>query len=168
MNDENLDINDKSEIKSLNKKLIALAIIIVIWAVSVIMYVDKKASSFNDSSPIVLVDVDTGKVIGPIYTNTFNTPISEEVLKNVDMSGIRTPNNETKLLFEKKESYNIKEFVVISYFYIGGIITDKNGNDYTVMYKDHNHTLQKITITKDFLLSPTSQKSTSPAPLLSN
>jgi hypothetical protein len=160
-------INDTLEIKTLNRWLITLAVVIILWAAGIIMYVDKRTSpSDNHPLPIIMVDADTGKVIDPAYTNLFNNSLSNDHSKPVNMSDVRAPNNATKSLFEQKEHYNIRDFVVINYFYVEGIVIDRVGDEYIVMYKDHNHVLQKLSISAKFLLSPTSQNSVSPVSLL--
>ena len=166
MNNNELPLKDKSEIKILNRWLIALAVIIILWAAGIIMYVDKRTSPSNHPLPIIMVDADTGKVIDPAYTNLFVHSLASEVSKNANMSDISAPENATKPLFEQKEFYNIKDFVVVNYFYVEGIIVDRSGDDYTVMYKDHNHVLQKLTLPKELLLAPTSKNSVSPVSLL--
>lgn len=166
MTQNDLPLEDKTEIKTLNRWLIALAVIIILWAAGIIMYVDKRTSPSNHPLPIIMVDVDTGKVIDPAYTNLFNNSIASKVSKNANMSDIKSPANSTKPLFEQKEFYNIKDFVVVNYFYVKGIVVERSGDDYTIMYKDHNHVLQKLTLSKELLLSPTSQNSLSPVSLL--
>lgn len=166
MTQNDLPLKDKTEIKTLNRWLIALAVIIILWAAGIIMYVEKRTSPSNHPLPIIMVDADTGRVIDPAYTNLFNNSVLNDISKTVNMSDIKAPSNATKPLFEQKDHYNIKDFVVINYFYVEGIVVNRSGNEYTVMYKDHNHVLQKIDISVEFLLSPTSQNSVSPVSLL--
>jgi hypothetical protein len=160
------DRSDRSDIKSLNRWLIGLAVVIIIWAAGIIMYVDKKTSPSNYPLPVIMVDSITGKVIDPAYTNLFHNSIFGEISNDVNISDIKTSKNAVKPLFEEKDSYNIKDFVIVNYFYVEGIVVNKSGNIYTIMYKDHNHVLQKVTLSKEFLLSPTSHNSVSPLSLL--
>lgn len=153
MNQDDVPLKNRSEIKSLNRWLIALVVIIIIWAAGIIMYVDKRTSSSNHPLPIIMVDDNTGEIIDPAYTNLFN------------YSNINSQSNTIKPLFEHKDHYNVKDFVVVNYFYIGGIVIDRSGDEYTIMYKDHNKVLQKFTISGEFLLSPISQTSVSPVSL---
>lgn len=157
---------DISELRDLNRWLIALSAIVIIWAAGIIMYMDKRTSPSNHPLPIIMIDADTGKIIDPAYTNLFPDNVIGTMPKNVNMSEIKDSDNATKPLFEKKDSYNIKDFVIINYFYVEGLIIDKSGDNYTVLYKDHNHVLQKIIISKEFLLVPTSKNSVSPVSLL--
>lgn len=157
---------DKSELKILNRWLVVLTVAIILWAAGVIIYVDKRISPVNHPLPIIMVDVNTGKVVDPAYTNLFHDSVIGQLAKEVSIADIKEPSNATKPLFEHKDTYNVKDFVVVNYFYVEGIIVEKSGNNYTVMYKDHNHVLQKLTISKEFLLSPTSQNSVSPVALL--
>jgi hypothetical protein len=166
MDQNNSGRQDKSDIKSLNRWLIGLTVIIIIWATVIIMYVDKKISPSSYPLPVIMVDSDTGKVIDPAYTNLFHSSVFGEISNDVNVSDITTSNNTRKPLFEERESYNIKDFVIVNYFYVEGIIVSKSGNIYTVMYKDHNHVLQKVTLSREFLLAPTSHNSVSPLSLL--
>lgn len=162
------EFKEKSEIKILNRCLILITVIIILWAAGIIMYVDKKTDPTISSHPlsIIMIDTNTWKIVDPRYTNFFPETMIGSISKNTNALSIKRPTNIIKPMFENREVYNVKDFVIINYFYVEGIIIEKAGDNYTVMYKDHNHVLQCITISKDFLLSPTSRNSISPFSLL--
>jgi hypothetical protein len=164
--EDNIVPKDKTELIILNRWLIVLSVIIIIWAAGIIMYVDKKTSISNHPLPIIMIDVDTGKIIDPAYTNLFHDSVIGMVSKTFNISEVECSTNISKPMFEQKDNYNIGDFVIINYFYVEGIVSEKSGNEYTVIYKDHNHVLQKIKLSKEFLLSPTSRNSISPVSLL--
>lgn len=160
--------NEKTELKTLNRWLIFLMVIAIIWTAGVLLYVDNRTAPTNHPLPIIMVDSVTGKIVDPAYTNLFITQAIGLPVQNKNISNfIEKTNNVTKPMFEQKASYEIKELVVVNYFYVEAIVVTKVGtSSYTVMYKDHNHVLQLVTLPKELLLSPTSQYSVSPVSLL--
>lgn len=53
------------------------------------------------------------------------------------------------------EKYNIGDIVTIRYFFIEGVVMDKSiptGDNYSVLYRDKNHTLQKIILPRRMLM----------------
>lgn len=138
---------------NLNKWLAGLVGAIIVWTIGVLFYIDNKIEPKSPPiNTIILVDKETGKIINPAYTNLFLPQFvkSSNTNKSTQNSINRKP------AFEHKDTYSVEEFVIINYFYVEGIVVEKSGDLYTVMYKDHNHTLQKVTVTKELLLSPTS------------
>ena len=53
------------------------------------------------------------------------------------------------------EKYNIGDIVMIRYFFIEGVIMDRSiptGDNYSVLYKDKNYALHKITLPRKMLM----------------
>lgn len=101
-----------------------------------------------------MVDAATGKITNSAYSNLFPPQF------------VSTNSAGAAPIYEQKGSYDVKDLVIVNYFFVEGIVVDKQGNNYTVMYKDHNRVLQKITVPKEFLLSPTADVKLNPAVLL--
>ena len=69
-----------------------------------------------------------------------------------------------------KDEYRFGDVVVIKYFYVEAVVMDRDrvlplGDSYTILYKDRNHVLQKITLPKTMLMAPV-EGVLSPASLL--
>ena len=150
--------SDSIKIKQLNRWLILLVVFIVIWTIGLFVYVHNKSEpTIKPHTPVIVVDSATGKITNGTYSNLFPRAMTTPVAST----------NSNKPAFEVKEQYQVMDFVVINYFFIEGLIIAKNGNDdYTVMYKDHNRTLQTIVVNRELLLSPSPGTLINPASLL--
>ena len=68
------------------------------------------------------------------------------------------PNNTTPVQipdYVVLEKYNIGDIVTIRYFLIEGVVVNRSipsGENYSILYKDINHTLHKITLPKKMLM----------------
>lgn len=61
----------------------------------------------------------------------------------------------TKVSYVHQTEYEVGDTVTIKYFNLSGVvIAKKPSKEYTVLYKDHNNTLQKIDLKVDFLMKP--------------
>lgn len=156
--------SDNKELKTLNRGLLILSVLIIAWATIVLIYINRSISS--SSSPFIVVDFNSGKLVDPTNTNMLHESVINSISHTVNMLDTNVFSNASVPSFEQRDSYNIKDFVIINYFYVEGIVVDKSGNMYTVMYKDHNHVLQKVVVSKDLLISPTFKSSISPISLL--
>lgn len=149
---------DTAQLKNLNRWLIGLIAFIIIWSVAIIFYVDKKTEE-RLPVPILMFDPSSGKITNMAYSNLFPT----NFIANPEPS---KTNEIVKPLFEQKDRYEEMEFVIINYFFISGMVVERSGNNYTVMYRDYNRVLQKIIVPKEMLLSPTSSAGVNPTALL--
>ena len=164
---------DTIQLKNLNEWLGVLVVFIILWSIGLLLYVDQKVdSTANHPLPVIVVDGPSGRINNAAYTNLFPPSMNVKagtietrpprVVNSTKTNVVTAP----KPMFETRDSYEIREFVIVNYFYVEGIVTEKKGDDYTVMYKDHNHVLQKVTVPKSFLLVPTSYNNVNPVSLL--
>lgn len=146
---------DAAELKVLNRWLWILIIFMVVWSGALLYNIDKKSDQVSTRPvPVVMMDYTTGKITNILYTNLFLPPfVSGASKKTAD-----TP----KPMYEQKESYQRMEFVIINYFFIEGLVLEREGDYYKVMYKDHDRVLQTVTLPKEMLLSPTSYNGVNP------
>lgn len=148
---------DTAQLKTLNRWLIGCLIFIIIWSITIFFYVNKR-TEVKSQVPIIMVDQTTGKITNLGYTNLFPSSF---------VSSPQSPTNEVvKPMYEQKDSYDKMDYVIINYFFIGGLVVDRNGDNYTVMYRDYNRVLQTVTVPKQMLLSPTAAAPVNPAALL--
>jgi hypothetical protein len=145
---------DVNQLKKLNRLLVALVAFVLVWSVGMFFYIDRKPDAPKPAIPVIMIDRVTGKV-----TNV-------EHAKLLPQLPPAKTNEVGKSMFEQKDSYDKMDFVIINYFMIAGIVVDRTGNDYTIMYKDNNRVLQRIIVPKEFLLSPTAAYGVNPASLL--
>jgi len=158
---EQIPIPDTIELKKLNKWLLALVVFIVVWSVGLLLYVDQRVDHVRSTTPaIITVDTHSGKISNPAHMNLFPPAMQTKQTKEL------TNGNLSKPVYEQKQTYEVMDFVVINYFFINGLIAEKSGDEYVVLYKDHNHVLQKVTVPRTLLLSPTSYYGVSPAALI--
>jgi hypothetical protein len=144
---------DTDQLKQLNRWLFLLVIFIVVWALGMVFYVQKRTEPpAKPITPLVAIDTTSGKVTNSSYVNLFPKAISG--------------GSPSKLAYEQRESYQVMDFVIINYFFVEGLVVEKKGDDYTVMYKNEEGTLQKITVPKELLIAPASGTVVNPASLL--
>jgi len=149
---------DTIQLKKLNRLAIGLIIFIMIWTVSIFLYIDKKTEE-KPPIPILMIDPSSGKITNMVYSNFFPTNLASQLQPS-------KTNEIVKPLYEQKDTYDTMEFVIINYFFIGGMVVDKSGNNYTIMYRDYNRVLQKVIVPREMLLTPTSSAGVNPASLL--
>ncbi len=146
---------ENKEIKNLNRWLIALAIFVTIWSIGIFIYVSQKVEP-SDSNPVppIVMDGSSNKIANIIHTN----PIPFKTL---------TENNlPPQSMYVQKDVYKKNEVVIINYFFVEGIVMDRSGDNYTIMYKDRSGTLQRIIVPKTLLLVPSSYAWMNPAGLI--
>lgn len=148
---------DTVQLKNLNRWLLALVGFIIVWSVGIFFYIDKKPDPTKPPIPVIMIDPTTGKV-----TNVAHA----KIVPTTFVSLPKTTNEVSKPMYEQKDSYEKMDFVIINYFFIAGLVVEKQGDNYTVMYKDYNRVLQRVIVPKEFLLSPTSAMAVNPASLL--
>lgn len=148
---------DTVQLQTLNRWLIGCVCFIVAWSIALFFYIDKKTQD-RGPLPVIMVDPTTGKISNPQYTNLFP--------KNFVLPSDGKTNDVVKPLYEQKDEYQKMDFVIINYFFIPGLIVDKSGDSYTVMYRNYNRDLETITVPREMLLSPTAAAGVNPASLL--
>lgn len=161
------NIITENSVKKLNRWLIALVIFMILYSAVMLVIIDQKTEKALQLHPVVMIDPSTMGISSAAYTNlihptslrhltTTNAPVPEPVVSP-----------ESKPMFEQRESYEVGDFVIVNFFYVETIVTEKlRGNYYRLMYKDHEHVLQTIVLHRQFLLAPTSYKVVSPVSLL--
>jgi len=149
-----LSSEDTNKLKNLNRWMIVLLVFIIVWSIGILFVFNKPTTTSADTTPIALIDNYFGKINNNNRINLVHQKSST--------------NNIYRAMYEQKTSYELMDFVVINYFFIEGLITEKHGNDYVVMYKDHNRVLRTITVPTELLLVPTSYNVVNPFSLLSD
>jgi hypothetical protein len=153
--------SEKATIKVYNRWLAVLIAFIIVYSISMVFFIQKKVDDVINKSPVVMIDPATGLLSGPAsLTNLFIPKLMTQPLTTI--TNAANPQS----LYEQKSVYKIKDFVIINYFFIEGIVVAKDGNNYTVLYKDNNHTLQTIIVPRELLLSPTSAAAVNPFSLI--
>lgn len=124
-----------------------LIVFVVTWMISAYVFLkDGVDDVIHDVSPAIVLD-EHGKI--NLFPNLFEP--------RMRTNKIQVDTNSTMPSIVVKPDYHYGDIVIIKYFYVGGVVLSKSavGDDYTVMYKDHNHVLQKISLPRTMLLSPT-------------
>ena len=154
---ENQNVSaDSAQLKQLNRWLLLLVVFIAIWSIGVVFYVQKRTEKPESPNiPLVQVDLNSGKITNASHANIVPKPVA----------GV----SPSKSVYRQKETYQLMDFVIINYFFVEGMVIekDKNGETYTVLYKNYEGTLQKITVPRDFLIVPSEGTVVNPASLLS-
>lgn len=132
---------DEKRIRNFNFWNAILIIFIVIWLAGAFVYLDKKTDIKNPNPPIVVLDSADGLVLSNMFSLGEKT---NQVFPDVTSK------------FELREKYDVGDIIVVKFFYVEGVIMEKNttSDSYTIIYKDHNHVLQLITLPRQFLLYP--------------
>jgi hypothetical protein len=153
MDNPDSSATDSHQLKNLNRWLAGLVVFIIIWTVGVLAVVKKKDEP-QPHTPVVTVNESSGKVTNPTYVNLFPKGIAAPVI----------PKNPA---YQRKEVYQAMDLVIINYFFVEAIVIERNGENYTVMYKDENRVLQKVIVPRELLMSPSPGTVVNPASLIS-
>ena len=139
---------DEKKVKNIGVWHFILVAFIVIWMAGAYVFLEQKTRTIVANPPVVVLDSTAGidfSNFAQIGTNASRIYLSK------DNEQRNRPD------FEVKERYEIGEIIVVKYFYVEAVIVDKTlpiGNAYTILYKDHNHVLQKITLPREMLMAP--------------
>lgn len=168
--EQNQETNADIKIKSLNRWLAILVIFMVLYSAAMLVLIDNKTErAIQMAHPVVIIDPATMQINSTAYTNLIH-PIAmrtNPAVVDIATNAIAEKAEAPKPMFEQKENYEVGDFVVVNFFYVETIIVEKLPKDYyRLMYKDHNHSLQVLTLHKQFLLAPTSYNVVSPVSLL--
>lgn len=174
------DTTTEKSIKNLNRWLAILVSFVVFYSAAMLAIIDRKSDIAMQiqTQPVLMIDPMTMGINSTVYSNLVHPSFlrSTNVLSNV-VTSVKPPTDQNasaalsttapKPMFEQKDSYEVGDFVVVNFFYVEVVVTKKVDKDnYEVMYKNHEHTLSKIVLNKQFLLSPTSYNVVSPVSLL--
>ena len=141
---------EQKQIRRLNQWIVVLFVFGVVWTIGMFIYFDfQPREKMSNMFPIIIVDSESGKIVSSFYTN-FPTPEPPLVADPTKQT-----NSPCKPIFEQKETYNVGDFVVIKYFYTGGIVVGKRDSNYSIVYRSDNR-LESIDVPGGLLLSPTS------------
>ena len=151
---DNVNVPKESDqLNSLNRLLALLVAFIIGWSVFIFFYVQKRTDDLKPTPQIVYLDPNSGTITNTAYANLFpHTAVSHP-------SG-------GKPLYEEKSSYEVMDYVIINYFFVEGLVVDKKGDNYTVMYKDYNRVLQRIIVPRQMLLVPAPGTAIAPTSLI--
>jgi len=132
---EKFTTEDERKVKNINVWSFFLLLFVVVWMAGSYIYLNRRA---DVSIPPVII-LDEAQKIG--LTNSHFPPKNPTAAKSS---------------FEIRETYNVGDTVIVSYFYVEGIVVKKSalGDEYTIMYENHNHTLELITLPRTFLMAP--------------
>lgn len=163
--------SSEETVKTLNRWLIALVIFMVVYSATMLAIIDHKTERALQMQPVVLIDPATFELTSDAYTNLIppsllRSNIMSVVSTNESTNAVVTVERE-KPLFEQKDDYEVLDFVVVNYVYVEAIVVEKLPKDqYRLMYKDHNHTLQFPILPAGLLLAPSAYNVASPVSLL--
>jgi hypothetical protein len=133
------EMTDEKKVQSSNFWNFLLIAFIVLWMVGAYLYLDGKSDVAMDISPVVVLDSVTSLNLTNFFqASSTNFPVG-------------------KSAFINKEKYSYGELVIVKAFYVEALVIEVppiGGTDYTLLYKDHNHVLQKIILPKTMLMSP--------------
>lgn len=122
---------------------LVLAILIFAWIGGSHFFL-KKASPWGGPTNITQQTVNATNLAG-MFSNTNQTVFSLMSLSNGNW------------VFKIKPKYDVGETVIVNYFYIKAVITERSGSDsYVVVYKDNSRVLHTITLPRTLLLCPPS------------
>lgn len=144
----NNESEDERRVRTINVWHFVLIVFIVIWMAGAYLYLNKKTELSLVTPPVLLVNGSNSNLD---LTNFFGLAATNNPL----IPSIKPLTNSTASpMFETKPRYDAGDVVVVKYFYVQAVIVEKVGQDsYAILYKDHNHVLQKIVLPKAFLLS---------------
>jgi hypothetical protein len=112
---------------------------IVVWVVGAYFFLDNSPVAIPN--PVPILDASGGLDL----TNLFGLLSTNELI-------IPKPP-----AFEVRDKYVFGDIVVVKFFYIHAVVLEKSsfGSDsYTILYKDRNHVLQKVVLSRDLLMAP--------------
>jgi len=134
---------DEKQVRSFEIWYLVLVAFIVVWIMGAYVYLDKKTDVTIGNPPVVVLDA----VNGVNLTNFFQV--------NSNQTQLYPKNPLPHPMFTIREQYEVGEIIVVKYFYVEAVVVEKQANDfYVVMYKDHNHVLQKLALPRAMLMYP--------------
>lgn len=156
------DDTNQSELNKLNFWLKIIVTLFICWSVGVLYYVKVKTENIIEKDiPVIVIDTQTGKLKNIGYSNLFHPTVISNIFSTNTLN-TSTPSP----MYIQKKTYDVLDFVIVNYFFVEGIVIERDGNNYTIMYKNHEHTLVRTIIPGSMLLVPTSNAGVSPVSLL--
>ena len=134
----NTETPDEKKVRHFNYWYLLLIGFIVVWMVGSFIYLNPKTYDVTSNSPVTILDAAGG----------------------INLSALtQTETNYTKATLQcvVRDHYVFGDIVIIKFFQIRAVVLDKaatSSDSYNIIYKDHVHTLQRITLPRAMLLSP--------------
>lgn len=136
--------DDEKRVQSINFCYLILVAFVVIWMVGAYFYLKQKTELSIDNPPVVVLDA-----AGLTISNLFNTSTNSVFWAKDPKKFLTSP------MLEVKNKYSFGDVVIIKFFYVKAVVLTKEPEDsYTVLYRNHNKDLQKITLPRLMLMSP--------------
>lgn len=137
------ETSDEKRVKNGNFWYVILIAFIVLWMFGAYYYLHTK-NQLNTNPPVVVLDSTSGIDIGGFFRTN---PISSKL--SLTNSSLVQP------MYGVRSHYDVGDIIIVKYFYVEAVVLGKNaGDSYVVLYKDHNHTLQRVSLPRIMLLSP--------------
>ena len=120
---------------------------IVTWMLGAYIILEQKSEHIIDNPPVIVLD-EAGQI--NMMSNMFTLGTNRQLFPPVGAATNDSPK------FEVRQKYNYGDIVVVKYFYIEAIVIEKYsvGDKYIILYKDHNHQLQTISLPRTMLMAP--------------
>lgn len=145
--------NDEQKVRSINFWHFILISFIILWVAGAYIYLEKKTDVSLTRPPVILLD--SGNALD--MTNFFSVSATNTTLFQKQLGGTNTP--QLNDMFQVREKYFFGDVIVVKYFYVEALIlgkTSSTSDEYDILYKDHNHVLQKISLPREMLMAPAS------------
>lgn len=139
------ETSDEKKIRSINFWHFVLVLFIVLWMGGAYIYLDKKTEIANRLPLVLIGDAASGVNM----TNFFQV--------NPTNSSLFPTNYIFKQPFRMKTEHRFGDVVVVKFFYVEAVVLEKSSptsDYYDIVYKDHNHVLQKISLPAEMLMVP--------------
>jgi hypothetical protein len=139
VNKKSPESSDEKKIRHVNFWYVVLVVFIVVWMGGSFLYLNHQTHDLANNPPVAILDAAGGidlSILSKTGTNQHAGKIP---------------------LFTVKETYEFGDTIIIKYFYVKAVVLGKSatlGDSYEVIYKDHNHVLQKIILPRMMLLAP--------------
>lgn len=136
---------DEKKIRSINFWHFILILFIILWMGGAYIYLNKKVDVINHPPLVLIGDAASGIDM----TNFFKA--------NPTNTQLFSTNGTNRPLFYSKDEYQFGDIVVVKFFYVEAIVIEKSGptsDDYDILYKDHDHVLQRISLPAKMLMVP--------------
>jgi hypothetical protein len=150
---------DDQHVRHTNHLILALIAFIVCWMVGSCAYFYKKTDPSSANPPVLVLDATHSLSVGGFFTNA----------PSVRMI---SPTNQTSVLSagsREKKQYEPGDVLIVKYFHIIVVVLESpksSEGDYLVFYRDHNNTLQKISLPRMMLMVPPSESLSASSTLL--
>lgn len=138
-------MSDEKRIRNINFWHFILFAFIVVWVGGAYLYLDNKTEIISNHPSLIVIGEPSSINLTNFFQFNSSNPPSHLL------------NSLVKQPFITKPEYHPGDIVVVKFFYVEAIVIEKSSparDDYEIMYKDHNHVLQKISLPKEMLMYP--------------